>query len=813
MTNPVSQKFQQLFNLFSSRNQFDDIAHLIEQANPLSYSNADLQLWILSAKSFIARKQKGDVDLAIQLREQIVTHPSVSSLLAARTWNGLGIAYEVNARWDKAHDAYEQAVVNYSQLGDDLGLSGVHINWGSLCKNSLDYPRAIFHCEAAIQILSKVEESRRKQIYIAAANNHLGLAKIGVGEFDEAIEAFRTASAIWLQLNDRWGIASVYENWGDAHFYKEDWQSAEKLYQSALQITQAVGNQRQVASLSYALGRVAFHQSTTEDTLKHYERALAVARDTNYLELQIRILIGVTNVYERNSDKQSALRFAKQALEIAEDVRATILHPNDRVQFLLSTLKAYEQIIGLLLSTSADWQQVFRYIEFSKSRVLSELLQTVSGVSESSEFEIDRELRQSLRNALQKDDRRTIYELENQLRRLQTTREAENQFLRKEPITLTELQNRLPEESLLLEFFQIDEMFWVLCITPELVEYHQLALTTAQLEKAFQSSQAGRVGSLHGLTRDKNGKLPSPWILETLYKRLILPIEHLMEEANLLIIVPHGLLHYVPFHALYQTKNGERIYLQDGEIGVLPILYAPSATILLDYCQRPVQSGRRKSLAVGFDIDDLTQAELEAEDVARITEGDALVGKEATQENLLLNARQYEQLHISCHGWFAQEHHALSGFALADGEFDLADIQGKLHLDTKMVCLSACETGRSHFSGGDELFGMIRGFLRAGSRSVVVSQWRIDEIATRMLVERFYQELSTSVDLAPIALAMVKAQAYVKYLTIEDISEWVTRNLSEKETEIVTGRLEGQGNLPFAHPYFWASFFVVGDRI
>src|SRR6185436_17016910 len=90
-------------------------------------------------------------------------------------------------------------------------------------------------------------------------------------------------------------------------------------------------------------------------------------------------------------------------------------------------------------------------------------------------------------------------------------------------------------------------------------------------------------GHLHRLLPDSNGRLHQPWLLECLYQGLIAPLAAQLQAQHTLWIVPHGALHYVPFHALaYGGADGQpRALLDDYEIH-----YAPSATVLLEYCQR-----------------------------------------------------------------------------------------------------------------------------------------------------------------------------------------------------------------------------------
>jgi len=64
-----------------------------------------------------------------------------------------------------------------------------------------------------------------------------------------------------------------------------------------------------------------------------------------------------------------------------------------------------------------------------------------------------------------------------------------------------------------------------------------------------------------------------------------------------------------------------------------------------------------------------------------------------------------------------------------------------MKLDADLVTLSACETGIGKIASGDDVVGLSRGFLYAGSRSIVASLWKVDDLATSYLMTNFYDQL------------------------------------------------------------------------
>ena len=100
----------------------------------------------------------------------------------------------------------------------------------------------------------------------------------------------------------------------------------------------------------------------------------------------------------------------------------------------------------------------------------------------------------------------------------------------------------------------------------------------------------------------------------------------------------------------------------------------------------------------------------------------------------------------------------------------------ELRLECDLATLSACRTAVSFVEPGDELFGLLRGFLSAGVRTVAASLWPADDAATADLMPRFYRLMA---DGEGPAGALRRAQ---------------------QETRE-----------QYPHPYHWAPFAVVGQ--
>jgi CHAT domain-containing protein len=242
-----------------------------------------------------------------------------------------------------------------------------------------------------------------------------------------------------------------------------------------------------------------------------------------------------------------------------------------------------------------------------------------------------------------------------------------------------------------------------------------------------------------------------------------------------LIVVPHGPLHYLPFHALC---DGQGYLLERCEISYLP------NSSLLRLQRGPGANGHDalSALVVGCSLNGALPHTLsEARQVTKRLQGTSLLEGEATRTNLEAQAGTARVIHLATHGEFRPEAPLFSTLYLSDGPLTATDVFN-LELNASLVTLSACQTGTSAIGGGDELVGFSRAFLYAGAASLLLSLWRVEDQATAQLMDRFYQAL---LDGQSKPAALRQAQLAL---------------------------LRGDEGYRYSHPFFWSPFVLIGDR-
>jgi CHAT domain-containing protein len=279
---------------------------------------------------------------------------------------------------------------------------------------------------------------------------------------------------------------------------------------------------------------------------------------------------------------------------------------------------------------------------------------------------------------------------------------------------------------------------------------------------------------------------PHPAAAAELHEMLIAPLEEHLTTPHLAII-PHDVLHYLPFAAL---SDGERFLVDDYTLTLLP-----SASSLL-HIQQNTGNELTAPLVLGnpdtnnADLPALNGAEQEAETIAELFDSTPLLGEMATEAEIRDGAAEAGILHIAAHGAFEQAAPLESTLYLTpegddDGRLTVREIYGLDLQQADLVVLSACETqiddtgivhGQLSVDSGDEIIGLTRAFFYAGTPSVVSTLWRVEDEPSALLMEHFYTHLRSG---------MGKAEA-----------------LRQAQMDV---REE------YPNPYYWAGYVLSGD--
>lgn len=500
----------------------------------------------------------------------------------------------------------------------------------------------------------------------------------------------------------------------------------------------------------------------------------------------------------RGAEAQALLESAVDAIEL---LRGGLAYEAMRTSFLHDKVAAYEDLTLLYLTLGDDHtQRAFGIAERAKSRTLVDMLTGVIDAPAAGPHDPELAARlqllqadlSAIYNELMGDTgkvlgeaqvaslyaRASTLELDISRLRLLAAPAATAPVWWGAPLLLEDIQATLPPATLLVAYHIIgDEIMAFVGNASELHARRRLGTVPAiqqLLQRLAMQWDRFHVGRAFVELHMRQLEQSAQRVLAALYQALFAPLEPLIAQLapgagpHKLAIIPHGLLHQVPLHALYDGQG----YLIDR----YEISYAPSATVLALCQQRTARvAGRR--LVVGVAGPQIPAVAGEVRAVAEELGGAQIqLDEQATLATLLRDAPGCATLHIACHGLFRADNPMFSALKLADGWLTATDVL-PLDLDGALVTLSACESGRGKVIGGDEIVGLTRAFFGAGATTLVVSLWVVQDETTAELMSNWYAQLRAQ---AAPAQALRGAQLAIK--------------------------------AAHPHPYYWAPFVLSGKR-
>ena len=746
---------------------------------------------------------------------------------------GIGRAHVLTAtnRFDEALEAFELIREYSEQHGISIwadiatrGMSEIYLQRGdsSLALQLLDQIR---------QKHEAANDARRVSLCdIDRADIYLKL-----NLFEDASSVAGRAFETFQNLNNRFESALALKTQGIAEFEMFHDADAKRAFLRARELFVQEGNDSLVAFVDFWLARLLIRQQQfaeggklARQSAEVFEKQNALLRAANArvwsarslqelretgpaiaeaqralkgLEgfrapwVSYRVFNTLGKLREIEGERNEAETLYMRAITELELLRGNIKLDELRMSFGKDKYEVYENMVSVKLG-KGEASTAFEFVERSKSRTLIDQMErsveTVWDVpgEESPRLRRVRKIREELNilysrlnelgttaraAAADTTTREEIARREQEFVELLRAAGSEKQgwaTLQTGPSpSVGDVQKMLEPDELLVEYYSVGDSFHAFVVGRE--TFH--AFPNIAVSSETRASIRGlnfQLSKFHlqpaYLKKHASSLLAAAkHHLQNLHAGLIAPISHLFEGSKRLVIVPHQMLHYVPFHALYDGEN----YLIDK----YAVSYAASASVLRICRSRKTseRSGRDLILAVADRLTPHINDEVEAL-TQLLPDADVFVGADANEEKLKKFGATAGRIHIAAHGVFRADNPDFSSLRLGNNWLNLYDIFN-LNLGAEITTLSACETGLSDVLGGDELLGLARGFLRAGTPSLVVSLWMVNDKSTAQLMCRFYQGLRDGVS---------KAHALRDAI------------------------LEVKAASP--HPYYWAPFILLG---
>ena len=287
-------------------------------------------------------------------------------------------------------------------------------------------------------------------------------------------------------------------------------------------------------------------------------------------------------------------------------------------------------------------------------------------------------------------------------------------------------------------------------------------------------------------------------------------LEQLGHADKPFILIPFGMLSYLPIHAGCYPRPGKELHF----------LFHPR-DVAFGYAARSlIRSFRRRTERVSDgalvisnpqplppQFDPLSLSEYETEAALRYVRGRTLVGEQATTEAVTSGLAEARLAHFSCHGFVDKRIDYSGVLVLTNGELltyeHLRDLR---KIEARLVVLSACRTASTALRV-ESIVSLPAAFLAAGAAAVVGTFWHADEMATLLLMTRFYDHWRGG-DVEP-RQALGEAQAWLMSVRADELRLGLPEAALNAPAAAAL-RAAAADEIPYHHPWYWAGFFLAG---
>lgn len=501
------------------------------------------------------------------------------------------------------------------------------------------------------------------------------------------------------------------------------------------------------------------------------------------LDLQAEIFI-------RQNQPKKALDAFHLSFHIEDILMNVVFYENSKIISQLRSRNRTEKCISIydLLYQKENnikyLEKAFQLAERSKSGILQRYRANIKNAS-NEEKHLLQEL-QNLNNAIlkeqQKGDSANILEI--------------NRFIKKQNelmISLKKIQGKNPDyipencniksllsqlendKAVMVYYFMGSEILYYFTLKNKQIHLNHIYITDTAIPQIgafidyFNNSNT-ILNNISGY--NKNGY--------AVYKMLKLPLNKVHKN---LIIIPDGILNFLPFEALItresKTTNFAKMHYL---LNDFKIAYNTSANIYLN--SKPVSKSEKTVLGV-FPVFEKTAFELsyskkELESIRSNFKGKYLENSNASFSNFKNNASNYSVLHLSTHA-SSGDIEIPASIKFYDQEILYSELYN-LHINPDLVVLSACETGIGKLYKAEGAMSIARGFQFAGAQNLLFSLWKVNDFTTSVFMSDFYKNVKNDV-----SYFEANSNAKLEYLSDKSIP-------NAKKS-----------------PYYWSSFVYYGS--
>lgn len=767
----------QLNNYRSSRQTFGQI---IDSLEPLPNTEMDQELIdLLSVSySFIAKMytDEGKYELAQQYYDKNIRYilqKKPNDLASLNTnYSLLAELYGKKGQYENSNAYFKKALGFY--LKDQTGINGIIATAHNLSENYL--------------ALSKTDSA---QYYLKLAKNYLN-------ETHHFASYHHRVQAKLEQKMNNYELALKELNFA-LHLEKEKWKNAKNesiaIIYNEIGMLQAAFGQYVSAVANYNLGL---------EQVEDFD-----SRGTSTLKLLKNKSVSL-NKLGNNDNYKATMETVNLGIKTLDTLKPSFRSKADQLFLIEDAFPLFESGLEaayqLYASTSDDSlvDLAFRYSEKSKSVLLLEALLEAKATQFANipndvlerESELKSEityLEKQIKNSEtdQSDQKDALFTLKEEYRQLVQKLEVDYKSYydlkyNTTTVSLEVSQKSLSKHQLLISYFYGNKAIYAIALNRGKKEMFRIPIDAdleANIKKVYQM-----------LSDPKSDVVVLGNDTYSIYELLLQPILNSGDQKKL-IIIPDGLLNYLPFSALNTSPGGIRYLAENHAIG-----YVNSATLLSELEERQPKEHTILAFAPSFDgtvsvsnpdrgkLLPLPNNKKEVEQILTSFHGRAYIDGEASLRNFKSQLASFGMVHLATHAIFddtAPEYSYLAFAQNGNAAEDLlyvADLYN-LQLDADLVTLSACESGIGDLKRGEGFLSLARGFFFSGAASIASTLWKINDASATTLMTSFYKNLS-------------KGEA---------------KDLALQNAQIEF--LDNNRDNALSHPYYWSAFVISGNTL
>ncbi len=788
----------------------------------------------------------GEYQQAIDFFEQTLVITREIENLAGESFalNGLGETYRSLGEYQQAIDFYQQALAIAREI-DNRAAEGLTLrNLGNVYWNLGEYQQAIDFYQQHLTIAREI----RDVIGEGRTLNNIGEAYRSLGENQQAIDFYQQSLVIVRRFGDRDGESTVLNNLGIAFKNLGEYPQAIDFHQQSLGISREIGDRDGEGRSLGNLGLIYANLGQHDQALDQLRQAALLFNRLGARAEEGQVLGFVGRLLNRQDQPELAIVFLKTSVDVRESIRGDIRGLDTVLQQSFTNIVAedYRLLADLLLQQNRIIEAQ-RVLDLLKVQELDNYLQDVqrnsqteSGVDylrpeetilaryddlQASAITAGQELETIKAIAPEQRTDEQVQRIAQLTALLDDINGDFRNFARSPEIRdlIDQLSFEAQEASLSLnqldrlrdELQQLNAAIFYPLILEDRLELVITVPDSPPLRRTVEVSREDLntvILEFRTALTDPRTDVETP--AQQLYNWLIRPLQADLTAAGVETIVysPDGQLRYIPLAALH---DGDHWLIQNYRVNNI------TAESLTDLTDRGTT--QPKILAAAYADESLVHTP-EVNGATYTFRGLPGAGLEVDllptatkffdEDFSLASVRpildEYTILHFATHAAFVPGVPEDSFILFGNGDTPtLRDVENWSLNGVDLVVLSACETGVGGLGNGEEILGLGYQFQVSGAKSVMSSLWQVSDLGTQILMNTFYQALSTGV-------TKVEALQIAQTALIDETASVEELNLADRGVGVVSTRDNASTTIAdsgYSHPYYWAPFILIGNGL